>query len=384
MRVTVSVGGKFWAFHLAQELQRHGVLFRLLTTYFGYNARGMRIDRNRVLTNIAPELWFRVLGNIPILGRRLDGEMRKVRSFDRWASQQIEGSDLIVSWAGFALETFKRARSMGIKTVLEEGSTHRVFQREILEEEYARQGMKRALDRRLEERREEEYGLADFISVPSQFVFRSFVSKGVSPGKLIVTPFGVDLSEFKKIRKEDQKFRVLFVANGSFRKGLHYLLQAVHELKLRNLEVCIIAARIADEMKPAMAQYRGSYRHIGGVPFLDLHRYYSQGSVFVLPSIEEGMALVLLQAMACGLPVICTPNTGGEDVVRNGREGFIVPIRNPGAIREKIQYLYEHEDARKEMADAAFQRVRSEFSWSQYGNRMVKVYNEILGGADRQ
>ncbi len=383
MRVTLSVGGKFQAFHLAQELERHGCLFRLLTTYFGHNAKNMAIDRARVLTNALPELLMRVPRRVPVLNRFWEGDMLKFESFDRWASQHIDGSDLVAAWSGFALTTLQRARAMGIKTVLERASTHCVFQREVLEEEYARQGISGRVDRRLEERGTEEYASADSISVPSRFAMETFLARGVSPEKIFVTPFGVNPAEFRRIPKEDRKFRVLFVGSGSLRKGLHYLLEAVHPLRLRDFEVWIIAG-ITDEMKPFMARYRGAYRSLGTVPFCELYRYYSQGSVFVLPSIEEGMAQVILQAMACGLPVICTPNTGGEDIIADGREGFIVPIRNPQAIREKILTLYDHEAVRKQMSEAAFQRVLSEFSWGRYGDQMVRAYKRILSADGRE
>src|SRR5205085_5991502 len=94
--------------------------------------------------------------------------------------------------------------------------------------------------------------------------------------------------------------------------------------------------------------------------------YYSQGSVFVLASIEEGLALVQAQAMACGLPVIATTNTGAEDLFTDGREGFIVPIRQPDAIREKILLLYEDQRLQQQMSHAAIARVRSLGGWDSY------------------
>ena len=250
--------------------------------------------------------------------------------------------------------------------------------REILQEEYGILGIKKkVLDPRLEDLCIREYSSADYISIPSSFAMKSFLAKGTPSDKLLVTPFGVDFAEFRRIPKEDKLFRVIFVGNGSIRKGLHYLLRAVSGLKLRNFETWVISG-ISEEMKPYMARYKDCYRYLGTVSFYKLYQYYSQGSVFVLPSIEEGMALVLLQAMACGLPVICTPNTGGEDIIRNAVEGFIVPIRNPQAIREKILYLYEHPEALGEMAEAAYRRAHNDFSWQQYGQRMILNYKKII------
>jgi glycosyltransferase involved in cell wall biosynthesis len=88
--------------------------------------------------------------------------------------------------------------------------------------------------------------------------------------------------------------------------------------------------------------------------------------------------MVQVQAMACGLPVICTTNTGGADLVRDGRDGFILPIRDVTAIKEKILYCYEHPEACKVMGESARLRVKAGFSWSDYGNKMIAAYRKIL------
>jgi glycosyltransferase involved in cell wall biosynthesis len=82
--------------------------------------------------------------------------------------------------------------------------------------------------------------------------------------------------------------------------------------------------------------------------------------------------------MACGLPVICTTNTGGADLVREGRDGFILPIRDVEAIKEKILYFYENPEAARSMGESARRRVAAGFSWSDYGRRMIAAYQSIL------
>jgi glycosyltransferase involved in cell wall biosynthesis len=113
-----------------------------------------------------------------------------------------------------------------------------------------------------------------------------------------------------------------------------------------------------------------------------LHKYYAQGSVFCLASIEEGLAMVQVQAMACGLPVICTTNTGGADLVREGQDGFILPIRDVDAIKEKILYCYENPEACRSMGASARLRVQDGFSWADYGKKMIAAYRKVLGRAD--
>ena len=114
-----------------------------------------------------------------------------------------------------------------------------------------------------------------------------------------------------------------------------YLFEAMATLGRTDVELCVIGALEA-EMRPMMAKYDGTFRYLGAVARGELHKHYSQASVLVLPSIQDGFGMVQAQAMACGVPVIATENTGAADLFNDGVEGFIVPIRDAGAIREKI------------------------------------------------
>jgi glycosyltransferase involved in cell wall biosynthesis len=219
--------------------------------------------------------------------------------------------------------------------------------------------------------------VCDYIAIPSLFVRRTFLERGVPQKKLIHVPYGVDLSSFRQIPKTDDVFRVVFAGGMTFRKGVHYLLAAFSELRLPNSELLLIGG-FNDEMEGFFKKYKGSFKWVGAVPQRELYRYYSQGSVFVLPSIEEGLAMVQPQAMACGLPVICTTNTGGEDIIRDGIDGFVMPIRDIEVLKEKLSYLYEHRDVCRAMGESAKQRVSTGFSWDDYGAKIVAEYERVL------
>jgi len=247
-----------------------------------------------------------------------------------------------------------------------------------LEEEYGRFGIKGVQAHpKIIEKELKEYEEADYISVPSSFVKRTFLEQGVQEEKMIQIPFGVDVEEFRQIPKKDNIFRVVYVGGMRLRKGVHYLLQAFSELNLPNSELLLVGS-VMDEIKPFFKKYEGNYNWIGHRPQRELYKYYSQGSVFVMPSIEEGMAVVQLQAMACGLPLVCTTNTGGEDLIENGKEGFVIPVRNVKALKEKIMFFYENPKRRKEMGLKAQKRVRENFTWDDYGRRIINKYENIF------
>ncbi len=182
---------------------------------------------------------------------------------------------------------------------------------------------------------------------------------------------------FHPVPKRDTVFRVLYAGSCLIRKGVRHLLEAVSDLKLPNFEL-VINGSIDPEMQNVMRRHAGQYHFAGFQPLERLHEVYSQASVLVLPTIEDGFAKVVTEAMACGIPVIATSNCGAPDVLDDGVEGFIVPIRDPVAIREKILYLYENPDVRDAMGKAALARAKSLTNWEVYGERAAAAYRQAL------
>ena len=104
---------------------------------------------------------------------------------------------------------------------------------------------------------------------------------------------------------------------------------------------------------------------------------YSQAHVFLIASLEEGLAMVQGEALACGCPVIATTNTGAEDLITDGKEGFIVPIRSSQAITDRLQQLADEPALRQSMSEAAIQKVKSIGGWDSYGTDFSQLFKEI-------
>ncbi|MFO0991218.1 MAG: glycosyltransferase family 4 protein [Hyphomicrobiales bacterium] len=218
-----------------------------------------------------------------------------------------------------------------------------------------------------------EYELADYISIPSTFVRDSFVLQGVPPEKLLVNPYGVDLSSFRQVERNDSRFRIISVGAFSIRKGSRYLLQAFSELNLPDVELWHVGT-VSPAMRPFIRQYANDrVLFHGHQPQAQLHKFYSQASVFVLMSIEEGLAMVQPQAMACGLPLICTTNTGGADLIGlDGEAGYVIGIRDVNALKARLLHLYENRELCREMGQRAKARITSGLTWADYGSRYVR------------
>ena len=108
-----------------------------------------------------------------------------------------------------------------------------------------------------------------------------------------------------------------------------------------------------------------------------LANLYSKSSVFALPSIEEGLSMTIAEAMANALPVICTTNTGGKDLIEEDKQGFIVPIRNVDALAEKILFCYQNQDESKYMGLLGSKKI-DDFGWDVYGQNIYEQYQQII------
>jgi glycosyltransferase involved in cell wall biosynthesis len=185
------------------------------------------------------------------------------------------------------------------------------------------------------------------------------------------------LTHFYPGPKEDNTFRIIHCGGISMRKGVHYLLQAFTELNLPGTELWLIGS-MTDEIKPFLRKWGSpAIRHQGPFPERELHKYYSQGSVFCLASIADGFGMVVPQAMACGLPVIITENVRAADIVTEGETGFAIPIRNVDALKEKLLLLYDNPDLCRHLGDAAYQSVKIGHTWDDSGDRLVNFLHSL-------
>jgi glycosyltransferase involved in cell wall biosynthesis len=390
MKVVISVFGRFHAFNLAQQLQHQGYLHNLISTYPSFLASkyGIKSDlfRSAWYVEMMSRIWQRI--PIQIKGDR-NLQLYFLEQFDRSVVNLLSpGFDLFVGWSGACFWSFRRAKELGAVTVVERGSSHMEYQTEILKEEYERWGLKfTATHPGVYERELQSYSEADRIAIPSLYVKRTFMERGIPESKLIHVPYGTSLQEFYPVPKEDRTFRVIHCGGITLRKGIQYLLQAFYELNLPDAELWLVGS-VAPEIEPFLAKYQSDCAKRTAVgnriilkgkqPQNQLRCFYSQCSVFCLASIEEGLAMVQAQAMACGLPVIHTTNTGGEDIVRNNVDGFCVPIRDVEKLKEKILFFYENPKQRDEMGKNALEQAHRSLSWDDYGRKIVAAYQSTL------
>lgn len=384
MKVALSVLGKFHTFDLARELHAHGVLAGVLTGYPRFKLRAERLPEAVVQTFpwvLAPYMANPVKSRMPRSWLR-EWENLAATSFSQWAAHSLPDCDVYVGLSGSALQAGRVQQARGGRYVCDRGSSHIREQDTLLREEHQTWGLPfDGVDQRAIEREEAEYALADCITVPSGFAFRSFVNQGIAPEKMRLLPYGVNLSRFEPCDIPDpERFDVLFVGAMSLQKGVPYLLQAFNAIRhpAKSLTFAGAVSPTVIECMDAQGLWSDSIRVLGHVPQPELKRWMSKSHVLVLPSVQEGLAMVMAQAMACGCPVVASENTGARDLFDDGQEGFIVPIRDPKALTERLQQLADEPDLRSRMGALSLERVKRMGGWRDYGQRALSTYQALV------
>jgi glycosyltransferase involved in cell wall biosynthesis len=384
MRVVLSTITKFHTFDLARQLLRHDVLKRIYSGYPWWKLKGEHVDRDLVDTFpwiVVPRMALARYGMLRGGFHAAIDELSQTR-FAAHVARTLPECDIFHGLSRYSLAPGLEARRRGNRFILDVGSAHILTQRKLLTTEADTLGIRidmphpRAVERELA-----EYEAADLITLPSGFTVDSFIEEGVPARKLAKVPYGVDLSRFAPREVvDDGRFRVIFIGALSMGKGIQYLIEAFRRAAIPDSELVLIGSHAPETPRLLAGSDDLDIVVTGHVPQPELAGWLSRSTIFVLPSIQEGLALVQLQAMACGCPVIGTTNSGSLDIVREGENGFVVPIRNPDAIAEKLVWLHKHPDAARAMRQAAIAQASSASNVSRYGDDMVGVYRALLDG----
>jgi glycosyltransferase involved in cell wall biosynthesis len=385
--VTVSCIGKFHAFALAEQLERNGMLDELDTTYAsGKNSLLKNLVRRIDKENIPAEK----IHTNSLLAFPVKFWQSKIyiwnNLFDQWVAGRIKKgtSRVFIGWSGMSLHSIRESKKKGMLTILERGSSHILLQDKILHEEYKKFGILFSVPHQIKEKELAEYKEADFISVPSFFVRDSFLEQGIAPEKLFMNPYGTSTgfskSNITGDNNQNRKFRILYVGAISIRKGLIYLFEALSRLKIptEQYEVWFIGD-VESVLKSDIRKYnKPNWKWWGRIDHYKLPEYIRQCDIGVQPSLEEGLSMVIPQIMGCGVPVIASTNSGGSNMIQDGVNGFIIPIRDPDMLAEKIEFLYRHPESLAPMKNKAGSAVQEGFTWNDYGDRYAGFLKKHL------
>jgi len=225
-------------------------------------------------------------------------------------------------------------------------------------------------------RKDEELDLAGTVIVPSTFVKNTLEMYPGSIQKIVVNPFGVpaNISAPRELTRPSDPLRVLYVGSLTQRKGIAYLFEAVEKAG-EAVTLTIIGRKVgqSDALNAACEKHRW----IASLPHSEVLAEMGRHDVFVFPSLFEGLALVQGEALSQGLPVITTPNSGGADILRDGVDGFIVPIRDSDAIAERLLAFDADRTLLQQMSESARERA-AQLDWQASKARTADAVKEAL------
>jgi glycosyltransferase involved in cell wall biosynthesis len=302
--------------------------------------------------------------------------------FDLWVARTLQRPSrawIFTGYSGFCEKSLARAKKLGAITCVERACLHADEQDKVLAEEKSIlfQRKENVVKNPIGERMKREYEQADYVIVPSRITQQSFIKHGFPPNKIITVP----LCNEKNVpfRKEEapypEQFTVLCVGGHFYRKGVSYLLRAWQELQLPDAQL-ILRGDVPEQFEHlTKAKNLTILRtHMSDE---DMAALYQQATISILPSIDEGFGMVVVEAMRAGLPVIVTENVGAVDILTEGKEGFIVPVRDVEALKEKILFFYNNRDAVERMGSAALITAR-EYTPEKYADRMICAYKTMV------
>ena len=313
----------------------------------------------------------------------IDGVYRDLDKYVAHSLKRYAGLRAVYAYEDGALHQFRRAKSLGTHCIYDLPIGYWRANRKISTEEAELQPAWKGTLNALADSdakcalKDEELQLADTVIVPSTFVKDTLELFPGKIGKVIVNPFGVpaNVSAAREVTRLHEPLRVLYVGSLTQRKGISYLFEAIEKAG-DAVTLTVIGRKVGQS--ELLDKYCAKHRWVASLPHHEILAEMRRHDVFVFPSLFEGLALVTGEAISQGLPVITTPNSGGTDILRDGVDGFIVPIRDAEAIAARLLQFHGDRALLKHMSDSARERA-SQLDWRGCKERTVRAVRDAIG-----
>ncbi|MDR7079576.1 glycosyltransferase involved in cell wall biosynthesis [Neobacillus niacini] len=411
-KIIVAHPGRQHSFRLAKALKEEGILFKYITTVYDKESSIlMRITKRLIgkdnlkransrksaeLDDTDVEQFCEFYGLVELLLMRVDKTGILYKYWARYVSHsfgkkvaryamknKVDAVILYDTNASCCFEILKE-KAPNIIRIMDVSAANRLYMKAVYEEDMKRntQFAKKLYNERnflWENDLSElvnEIEFTQYFLAPSIFVRDSLSYSGVSEDKVKICPYGSNFSVPNLIsRNRSQELKVLFVGNVTQMKGIGYLLEAFKVYNKAQVSLTLVGHY--DNEDGIFNEYKKKYNFLGRVTHEQVERICNESDIFVFPSLGEGMSLAALEAMSCGLPLICSTNSGVNDLIVEGENGFVVPIGNSEAIKEKVDWFLNNREQIEKMSDNA--RVTAlKYTWENYEYNVVKALNSII------
>jgi glycosyltransferase involved in cell wall biosynthesis len=349
MKISFAATNPCHVYPLAIEVAKLGALGAYYSGYPAWKLPGsdaLALRTHSLRTNIVYGLLKYVPERFRPSSRRLF--LWQDHGFDRWTGAHLEACDFVHGIPGQCLHTFRAAKKLGIRTVLNHATGPVRDWVRIMEPEYTRVGLRLLdacpYDDAYFRREDEEYALADFHCAASTVVRDQLLAAGIDAARIWLVPYGADAAIFHRTEaRVPEKFRIVFAGQIGLRKGIQTLLDALTLANRPDWRVVFCGA-VLGEAATDLAAYRGAtpLEFHGAISQPKLASIFQESSALLLPSFEEGFGLVVPQALNCGCPAIVSDRVGARDLITHRENGSIVPAQNPEALATELNWWAEH------------------------------------------
>jgi glycosyltransferase involved in cell wall biosynthesis len=362
---------------LLRALEARGALQEFHTT-LNFGRRRVAIPQKKIFQHARLEM-------VRLLGQRLgqnwlvshDSGLASIdkvaRMLDRQVAKRVKPGSAIYCYEDSALATFGAAQKAGAKRYYELpimywAATQKLLQEEAMRYPHWEPTLLATRDSPAKlERKSAELALADLVICPSRNVQKSLPAGARSQ----VAEYGCPApDEGERMPRKGKRIRFLFVGAMTQRKGLADLFAAFKQLNRSDIELVVLGFPLLP-----LEFYRREFPDFTyeSPRSHDLVKQVMLScDVLVLPSIVEGRAMVQTEALSCGLPIVVTANAGAEDLVEQGKTGFLVPIRDPEALAERLNWIADHRDWVTDVRPDVLEKARQS-GWERYTDAILSV-----------
>jgi glycosyltransferase involved in cell wall biosynthesis len=300
------------------------------------------------------------------------------RMHDLWVSRKIKNDQygLVIGYEECCYKTFKEAKKKGLTTVLDLAQIHyrEISKISSAHPVFGKIYVNKKLRERINSIKQKELSLSDYIICLSTFARDSLINNGLPAEKIFIANLGFDPSKFipKKEYSVSEKLKLVYAGTLTKRKGLDLLIDAMDELS--SIAELILIGPMGD----AGTLITLNTHKFTWFPYLEqeeMNKIFNSSDVFVFPSYLDSWAMVVIEAMACGLPVIISNQTGSKDAVTT-ENGFIVPAGNKIAFINKVKYFYENRQELSAMGKKS-RNIAEKYDWDQYYTEIKNIISKI-------
>lgn len=414
MRVLVAHPARQHSYQLASALKRAGMLGGYATTVYNADRSFTRLVtkvlparyRFKAAARVCSELdsnevhqFCEISGlavlfclNIPFMRRwywrvKRNVEDRFAKKVARFAIE--EGFDAVVSYDGTSPLLFEKLKGEAprIVRILDMSAANALYLRFVYEtdfeikpdfEEKLKGEWKRVWDPVDVDRTKRELASADFFLCGSKFVKRSLEYSGVDSCRCAICHYGVDTDVFSFVEREEkdseEALNFIYIGGTNEFKGIGYLLDAFETLDPRKARLTVVGQN--NLPRDLAERYASKVELTGLIPHKNVSDKLAEADVMLFPSLGDGFSLAVMEALSCGVPVVCSSNTGAADIIRDGENGFVIPPQDQEALNSSIEWFCNSRHLIPAMAKQA--RASAEnCTWDQYARSVSRAVAEF-------